>query len=169
MEAEHRQRQQQFLEKLGTGVAVFCSAPRAIMHNDVDYNFRQESNFYYLTGFNEPDAVAVFAPNHPEHRYILFVQPKDLSQEIWTGARLGVEAAKEQLGADAVYPIGELEQYLPRYLETGETLYYHFGHHEAFNQRILQHYQRLLASLPKRGTGPRTIFFFFKQKTAYEL
>ncbi|HIK34153.1 MAG TPA: aminopeptidase P N-terminal domain-containing protein [Thermosynechococcus sp. M98_K2018_005] len=157
MNAEYRQRQQQFLTKLGTGVAVFCSAPRAIMHNDVDYNFRQESNFYYLTGFNEPEAVAVFAPNHSEHRYVLFVQPKDLSQEIWTGARLGVEAAKEQLGADAVYPIGELEQHLPRYLETGDPLYYHFGHNERFNQVIFKHYQRLLTTLPKRGTGPRAI------------
>lgn len=157
MNAEYRQRQQRFLEKLGTGVAVFCSAPRAVMHNDVDYNFRQDSNFYYLTGFKEPEAVAVFAPNHPEHRYILFVQPKDLSQEIWTGTRLGVEGAKEQLGADAVYPIGELDERLPDYLATGDTLYYHFGHHEVFNQKILKHYQRLLATLPKRGTGPRAI------------
>lgn len=157
MKAEYQQRQQQFLEKLGSGVAVFCSAPRAIMHNDVDYNFRQDSNFYYLTGFNEPEAVAVFAPNHSEHRYVLFVQPKDLSQEIWTGARLGVEAAKEELGADAVYPISELEQHLPRYLETGDPLYYHFGHHERFNQIILKHYQQLLATRPKRGTGPRSI------------
>ncbi|URR36829.1 aminopeptidase P N-terminal domain-containing protein [Thermosynechococcus sp. HN-54] len=157
MKAEYQRRRQQFLEKLGSGVAVFCSAPRAVMHNDVDYNFRQESNFYYLTGFNEPEAVAVFAPNHSEHRYVLFVQPKDLSQEIWTGTRLGVEAAKEELGADVVYPIGELEQHLPRYLETGDPLYYHFGHNEHFNQLIVKHYQRLLATLPKRGTGPRAI------------
>ncbi|MGL6341569.1 MAG: aminopeptidase P N-terminal domain-containing protein, partial [Waterburya sp.] len=64
---EYRQRQQELMSKIGGGTAIFRSAPMATMHNDVEYNYRQDSSFYYLTGFNEPEAVAVFAPHHEEH------------------------------------------------------------------------------------------------------
>ena len=74
---EYHLRREQVMTKIGNGTAIFRSAPMATMHNDVEYTYRQDSSFYYLTGFNEPEAVAVFAPHHQEHRYILFVQPKD--------------------------------------------------------------------------------------------
>ena len=77
MESEYRQRREQVMAKISTGTAIFRSAPTAVMHNDVEYVYRQDSDFYYLTGFNEPEAVAVLAPHHGEHRFILFVQPKD--------------------------------------------------------------------------------------------
>ncbi|AFY61093.1 aminopeptidase P N-terminal domain-containing protein [Synechococcus sp. PCC 6312] len=154
MQADYQQRRETLKAKIGTGVAVFNSALRAVMHNDVEYNFRQDSDFYYLTGFNEPGAVAVFAPNHSEHQFILFVRPKDLEQEIWSGRRVGVDAAKDLFGADAVFPIAELDEKLPGYLETGDQIYYHLGRDEKFDQKILNHYQHLLQTLPKRGTGP---------------
>ncbi|MDS3861169.1 aminopeptidase P N-terminal domain-containing protein [Thermosynechococcaceae cyanobacterium BACA0444] len=154
MQADYQQRRETLKAKIGTGVAVFKSAPRAVMHNDVEYNFRQDSDFYYLTGFNEPGAVAIFAPNHSEHQFILFVRPKDLEQETWSGRRVGVDAAKDLCGADAVFPIAELDEKLPGYLETGDQIYYHLGRDEKFDQKILNHYQHLLRTLPKRGTGP---------------
>ncbi|WP_024544585.1 aminopeptidase P N-terminal domain-containing protein [Picosynechococcus sp. NKBG15041c] len=154
---EYQQRRQTFMAKLGQGTAIFRSAPHAVMHNDVEYNFRQDSDFYYLTGFNEPNAVAVFAPHHLEHQFILFVQPKDLAEETWVGYRAGVEGAQEKFGADIAYSIHELAEKLPDYLKGSDRLFYHFGRDEKFNQTILQHYQRLLATRSKRGTGPTAI------------
>ena len=152
--SEYQQRRQKLSTAIGKGVAVFKSAPHAVMHNDVEYVYRQDSDFYYLTGFNEAEAVAVLAPNHPEHQFILFVQPKNLAQEIWTGYRVGVEAAKELYGADIVYSIDELESKLAEYLITGDRIYYHLGLDSKFNERIIAHWQRLMGSYSKRGHCP---------------
>lgn len=152
--AEYRQRRETLMEKIGRGTAIFRSAPTAVMHNDVEYAFRQDSDFFYLTGFNEPKAVAVLAPHHPEHRFVLFVQPKDPERETWGGYRHGVEGAKEIFGADEAYPIQELDEKLPQYLEKADRLYYHLGRDRSFNDTVLSHWQRLIATYPKRGTGP---------------
>jgi len=157
MQAEYRQRREQLMAKIGTGTAIFRSAPMAVMHNDVEYAFRQDSDFFYLTGFNEPEAVAVLAPHHPEHQFVLFVQPKERDQEIWTGYRCGVEGAKELFGATEAYPIAELDEKLPQYLEKADRIYYHLGRDRTFNETILKHWQRLMATYPKRGTGPIAI------------
>lgn len=154
---EYQQRRERLMSKIGNGTAIFRSAPMAVMHNDVEYNYRQDSDFFYVTGFNEPEAVAVLAPHHEQHRYILFVQPKDLEKEIWTGYRAGVDGAKEIYGADEAYPITELNEKLLQYLEKAERIYYHLGRDRAFNNQILTHWQNLIASYPKRGTGPIAI------------
>ena len=151
---EYRQRQEQLMAKIGNGTAIFRSAPMATMHNDVEYTYRQDSSFYYLTGFNEPEAVAVFAPHHEEHRYILFVQPKDPEKETWTGYRCGVEGAKSIYGADEAYPINELDEKLPQYLVNADRIYYHLGNDRAFNEVILSHWQKLMRGYQKRGSAP---------------
>jgi Xaa-Pro aminopeptidase len=150
----YRQRRESLMSAMDNGVAVFRSAPMAVMHNDVEYNFRQDSDFFYLTGFDESDAVAVLSPHHEKHSFILFVQPKDPLLETWTGYRIGVDAAKEHYGADAVYPITELEQHLPGYLSPAKRLYYHFGRDRAFNDCILTHWQRFVAQYQRTGSGP---------------
>lgn len=157
MESEYRQRREQVMAKISTGTAIFRSAPTAVMHNDVEYVYRQDSDFYYLTGFNEPEAVAVLAPHHGEHRFILFVQPKDREKEVWSGYRCGVEGAKEIYGADMAYPITELDDKLPQYLQKAERIYYHLGRDSHFNDRMIRHYQNLLVTRPRRGTGPIAI------------
>ncbi|QIR36613.1 M24 family metallopeptidase [Tolypothrix sp. PCC 7910] len=157
MQAEYQQRRQQLMSKLGNGTAIFRSAPMAVMHNDVEYTYRQDSDFFYLTGFNEPQAVAVLAPHHPEHQFVLFVQPKDREKEVWTGYLCGVDAAKELYGADEAYPIHELDDKLPQYLEKADRIYYHLGRDRTFNDTVLKHYQSLLRTYPKRGTGPIAI------------
>ena len=154
---EYRQRQKELMSRIGGGTAIFRSAPMATMHNDVEYTYRQESSFYYLTGFNEPEAVAVFAPHHQEHQYILFVQPKDPEKETWTGYRTGVEAAKKIYGADEAYPITELNEKLPQYLVNADRIYYHLGNDEKFNQTIISHWQRLMRGYQKRGTAPTAL------------
>lgn len=157
MQSEYRQRQQAVLEALGQSTAIFCSAPMAVMHNDVDYLFRQDSDFFYLTGFDEPNAVAVLSQTHDEHKFVLFVQPKDKKKEIWNGYVTGVEAAKELYGADHVYPIAELGDKLTEYVMKAPRLYYHFGRDQAFNDRIIGLWQHLLRKKTKKGKGPVAI------------
>lgn len=157
MQREYQKRREELMAKIGNGTAIFRSAPVAVMHNDVEYAYRQDSDFYYLTGFNEENAVAVLAPHHAEHRFILFVQPKDKEKEVWTGYRVGVDAAKEKYGADEAYPISELDEKLPQYLEKADKIYYHLGRDRKFNETVLSHWQRLIATYSKRGTGPIAI------------
>ncbi|WP_448598618.1 Xaa-Pro aminopeptidase [Thermoleptolyngbya sp.] len=157
MQTEFAQRRQQLMDKIGKGTAIFRSAPQAVMHNDVEYNFRQDSDFFYLTGFDEPEAVAVLAPHHEEHRFVLFVRPKDPEKETWSGYRVGVEAAKERFGADAVYPIDELDEKLTQYVEKADRIYYRLGRDRPFNDKILGLWQRLMRGYPRRGTGPTAI------------
>ncbi|MFM6324401.1 MAG: aminopeptidase P N-terminal domain-containing protein [Microcystis panniformis] len=154
---EFQHRRQQVMEKIGNGTAIFRSAPMAVMHNDVEYTYRQDSDFFYLTGFNEPEAVAVLAPHHPEHQFILFVQPKDPEKETWTGYLHGVEGAKEIFAADEAYSIEELEEKLPQYLEKADRIYYHLGRDKTFNTDVLKHWQKLIATFPRRGTGPTAL------------
>jgi len=154
---EYRERREQLMAKIGSGTAIFRSAPAAVMHNDVEYAYRQDSDFFYLTGFNEAEAVAVLAPHHEEHKFVLFVQPKDLEKETWHGYRAGVEGAKELYGADEAFPIAELAEKLPKYLEKADRIYYHFGRDRTFDQTVLNHWQRLMATYPKRGTGPTAV------------
>ena len=149
-QAQYRQRREQLMAKIDGGTAIFRSAPEAGRHN----TFRQDSDFFYLTGFNEADAVAVLAPHHDEHRFVLFVQPKDWQKEVWTGYRVGVDAAKERYGADEVYSIAELEEKLPQYLAKADRIYYHWGPDDAFNQTVLDQWQSLLRQYQKKGIGP---------------
>ena len=157
MQAEYRQRRDALMSKIGNGTAIFRSAPMAVMHNDVEYAYRQDSDFFYLTGLNEAEAVAVLAPHHEEHKFILFVQPKDITKEVWSGYVTGVDAAKEKYGADEAYPINELNEKLPQYLLNADKIYYRLGRDKPFNDTVLTHYQRLLRTYPKRGTGPTAI------------
>ena len=157
MQAEYRQRRDALMSKIGSGTAIFRSAPMAVMHNDVEYAYRQDSDFFYLTGLNEAEAVAVLAPHHDEHKFILFVQPKDITKEVWSGYVTGVDAAKEKYGADEAYPINELNEKLPQYLLNADKIYYRLGRDKSFNETILTHYQRLLRTYPKRGFGPTAI------------
>ncbi len=157
MQAEYQQRRDALMSKIGNGTAIFRSAPMAVMHNDVEYAYRQDSDFFYLTGLNEAEAVAVLAPHHEEHKFILFVQPKDITKEVWSGYVTGVDAAKEKYGADEAYPINELDEKLPQYLLNADKIYYRLGRDKPFNDTVLTHYQRLLRTYPKRGTGPTAI------------
>ena len=127
----------EFLAKMEPdSVAIFASAHEVRRNQDTDFEFRQDTDFYYLTRLNEPDCVAVLAPNHPEHKYVLFVRPRKREEEIWTGLRAGVEGAVRDFGADAAYDIAELDRVLPKYLQNVHTLYYRFGQRAEFDQKV---------------------------------
>lgn len=134
----------EFMEKMEPdSVAVFPGAHEIRRNADTDFEFRQETDFYYLTRLNEPDCVAVIAPDHPEHKYILFVRPRIREEEIWTGIRTGVDGAVGIHGADAAYDISRLDEVLPKYLQSVEKLYYKFGGDGKFDQRIISAITRI--------------------------
>lgn len=123
----HAERRREFLEALGDRVAVIVGGTEAVRNYDVDYEFRQDSEFYFLTGFGEPDAVAIFDPNHASEKYVLFVRPRDREMEIWNGYRAGVEGAVEFFEADAAYPVSELPTQLTEHLIGAPRLVYQLG------------------------------------------
>lgn len=123
----YKARREQALSAFHGGVAVIPSASIVRRNNDTEYEFRQNSDFYYLTGFDEPDAVLVLAPEHPEHCTVLFLRERDRAMEIWNGRRLGVDAAAKTLGVDIAYPIDSLADELPNYLCNVDTVYYALG------------------------------------------
>jgi Xaa-Pro aminopeptidase len=107
------ERRKRFMARLGEGVCVLAGPGEKLRAGDVHYKFRQDSDLLYLTGFEEPDTVAVFAPGHSESRFVLFVRPRDPAGESWTGRRAGIEGAVEQFGADKAYPLSDLDRMLP--------------------------------------------------------
>jgi len=119
------------------GVALLPSAPIAIRNNDVEHEYRQDSDFHYLAGFDEPESVLVLSTEHPDHRMVLFVRPRDPEREVWDGARAGVEGAVAEFGADAAFPIAELPTRLPDYLQNHDRLMYRFGKDRAFDDKVL--------------------------------
>ena len=153
----HEDRREAFKKKIVGGVAILPSAVQAMRTHSTEYRYRQDANFYYLTGFDEPEAVCVIAPDHPEHQYILFVRPRVPEQEVWTGKRAGVEGAKERFGADAAYPIEDFDEKIPEYIGTSERLYYGFGVNEAFNQKIIALLKESRRNRLRNGTGPTTL------------
>jgi Xaa-Pro aminopeptidase len=132
-------RRQRFAEAIGDALAIIPGAQEAPRNGDVLYEFRQSSDFFFLTGFDEPDAVAVFNPQHAKERVVLFVRSRDREAEIWTGRRAGVEGAVAIYGADAAYPIAHLDEKLREYLLERPTLYYRLGHpvHDARITRLI--------------------------------
>jgi len=148
----------EFMQKMEpSSVAVFAGAHEIKRNHDADFEFRQETDFYYLTRLNEPDCVAVLAPGHPEHKYVLFVRPRIREEEIWTGIRAGVEGAISKHGADAAYDIGKLTEVLPKYLQNAEKLYYRFGNNEHYDHKVISTIKHLREQVRKGIYAPTVI------------
>lgn len=121
----HRMR---LAERIGTGgIAVVPAAGETVRNHDVTHRFRQDSDFYYLTGFEEPDAVCVISPGHPDGDFHLFVRPRDREQETWNGLRAGVEGARSRYHADSAAELAKLDERLPRLMLGRDTLFYRLG------------------------------------------
>jgi Xaa-Pro aminopeptidase len=120
------ERRERLLAQITDGAIIIPAGHLLTRNHDVDFEFRQQSPFWYLTGFGEPDAVAVFRPGHSEP-FALFVLPRDPRLETWTGLRTGVDAAKEKFGADLAFSTAELETELPKLIADYENIYYAVG------------------------------------------
>ena len=148
-----RERRQQLAEALGDGLAIIPGAQEAMRNQDGQYRFRQRSDFFFLTGFDEPDAVAVINPTSAKERFVLFVRPRDRDVELWSGRRAGTEGAITTYGADAAYPIGQLEQKLREYALDRPTLYYALGN-AAYDPKITKLLTGLRAVKSRGQTVP---------------
>jgi Xaa-Pro aminopeptidase len=128
MSNRHEEARRRLAEVVGPdGLAVVPAAHEIIRNHDVAHPFRQDSFFWYLTGFDEPESVAVIAPGHDDGDFTLFVRPKDPDLEVWTGIRAGTEGAKKAHGADAAYELAELDDVLERMMHGREVLWYTTG------------------------------------------
>ncbi len=147
-------RREAFVKQMGEGVAIFPAAPLSIRSHDTEYRYRQDNDFYYLTGFPEPESLCLLSPQHDTERFILFVRPRDKDREVWTGRRFGAERAKEIFGADAAYSIDKLDEILPQHLATAEKVYYALGRNEPMNAKILELMNRGRMMRQRSGRGP---------------
>ena len=153
----------QFADAIGDGIAVIPAAGLKVRNDDVDHEFRQDSDLFFLTGFDEPDAVAVFNPNHHEERYVLFVRPRDREMEIWNGYRAGAEGAVADYGADAAYPLTELAGKLREYVVGRPALFYPYGNatHDGMINAVLGQARRFRERdgrpVPDSISDPRAI------------
>jgi Xaa-Pro aminopeptidase len=148
-----RDRRDRFMHRLGGAAAVIPAAPLVTHHADVEHAFRQNSDFWYLTGFDEPGAVALFLPHKTENPFVMFVAPKEPSAEVWNGFRWGCEGAVEQFGADLAHPIEELDQKLAGYLEGAEGIAFRVGRHPKVEPLVLAAWAQQLDRAPRSGSA----------------
>jgi Xaa-Pro aminopeptidase len=151
---ELTRRRERLSRRVSAAAVLLVSAPRAIRSNDDHYPYRQDSDFHYLTGFDEPEAVALLLPGENRPRYLLFVRPRDPVRETWDGRRSGVEGAVSVHGADEAFPIGELGERLPLLLEGIDTVYLPFGRDDELAAAVRAAVRRARAGRQRRGTGP---------------
>src|SRR5215469_7453991 len=150
------ERRRRFMDAIGDGLAILPSAPVAVRSADVEFVYRQDNDFYYLTGFAEPESIAMFAPG-ADDAFVLFVRPRDKERETWTGRRAGVEGAVSAYGANRAYGTDEFQRVAPRYLERAERIYYPLAVNERIDTRMLDMLKTAAAMRPRVGSGPNAL------------
>ncbi|MCP1727527.1 Xaa-Pro aminopeptidase [Natronospira proteinivora] len=135
---EFERRRRQLMRIMGDdAVAILPAAPEQRRSRDIFHPYRQDSDFFYLTGFPEPEAVMVLIPGRAHGEYILFCRDADEDREAWDGARITPDGACQDFGADDAFPIGDMDDILPGLLEGRERIFYAMGREPAFDRRVL--------------------------------
>ena len=135
---EYSRRRKKLMDMMGNeSVAIIPTAPVYIRNRDVEFPFRPDSDFYYLTGYPEQEAVVVLIPDRDHGEYVLFCRENDPVMETWNGRRAGLEGSINQYGADDAFPIDDLDEILPGLLENRERIFYTMGNNVTFDQRVL--------------------------------
>ncbi|MDK1019543.1 MAG: aminopeptidase P N-terminal domain-containing protein [Actinomycetota bacterium] len=155
-QTRYAQRRATFMERLGDTIAIVPAGRHQARNGDVAHAFRQNSDFFFLTGFPEPESVAIFDPSHPTEQYTLFVRPRDPEMESWNGRRAGVDGAVEQYAANAAHTLDELDEWLRRRLVGRSTIGYTHG--SPGSDRVLDALKTARAHSRRAGvTTPETI------------
>lgn len=135
---EYAKRRKILMQKIGpSGIVILASTPITQRNGDYDHPYRQQSDFYYMTGFEEPESVAVLVPKRKAGEFILFNRKKDRNKELWEGTRAGQKDACKIFGADQAFPIEELEKMLPELLQEREEIHYALGIDKSFDKILL--------------------------------
>lgn len=152
---EFATRRAELMSKVGAkGVVILPAAPVYHRNGDTDYPYRQHSDFYYLTGFEEPEAVAVLLPNSVGGEFVLFSRVRDRAEEVWTGYRAGQEGARQVFKANKAFPIQEFEKILPDLLEDREEIHYTLGIQPQFDELILRVVNKLRGKIRRGVQSP---------------
>ncbi|WPU55284.1 aminopeptidase P N-terminal domain-containing protein [Stenotrophomonas acidaminiphila] len=152
--AEYAHRRRQLMEAAGDdAILVLPAAPERVRSNDTHYPYRQDSDFWYLCGFPEPEAVLVLIPGRRHGETILFCRERDPEREAWDGPREGQEGAVARYGMDDAYPIEDLDDILPGLLEGRSRVYYHFGRDADFDLKLIGWVNRVRSQV-RHGAQP---------------
>jgi len=136
---EFTRRRKQLLKMLEPGdIAILPAANMKIRNRDAEYRYRPDSDFYYLTGFPEPEAVAVFIPGRKHGEYVLFCRERDPVMETWVGKRAGQDGACDEYGAADSFPINDIDDILPGLMENTERVFYTMGNNAKFDERVIK-------------------------------
>ena len=141
---EFFKRRQRLLHMLEPGsIAILPAAPERTRSRDVEHPYRSDSDFFYLTGFPEPEAIAVLLPGRKQGQFVLFCRERDPEMETWNGRRAGLEGAMERFGADDAFPISDIDDILPGLMENKERVYYSMGTHPDLDQHMIEWLNRV--------------------------
>jgi len=152
---EFQKRRRQLMRMVGPGgIVILPAAPVRTRSRDVEYRYRQDSDFYYMTGFAEPEAVAVLVPGRGKHEYLLFCREKDSKREQWDGLRAGQGGAVEHYGADDAFPIEDLDDILPGIMESCSRVFYTMGQYAEFDARMAEWLNTLRSRLSRGVQTP---------------
>ncbi|GIZ13935.1 Xaa-Pro aminopeptidase [Pseudomonas sp. NCCP-436] len=135
-------------------IAILPAAPVYIRNRDVEHVYRQDSDFQYLTGFPEPEAVMALIPGREHGEYVLFCRERDPERELWDGLRAGQDGAIRTYGADDAFPIGDIDDILPGLIEGRERVYYAIGCNQEFDQRLMEWINHIRAKARQGATPP---------------
>ena len=158
IKSEFKRRRRELMRMMGPGsIAILPTAPLLIRNRDVHYPYRPDSDFYYLTGFSEPEAVLVLIPGRKQAEYIIFNRERDPKMEQWDGARAGQEGAVELYDADDAFPIGDLDDILPRMMEQCERVFYAMGCNADLDKRLSAWINHIRCESRSGAQGPAEI------------
>lgn len=156
--ADFAQRRTDLIQQMApNSVAILSAAPERLRNSNTEYAYRQDSYFWYLTGFPEPEAVAVLVADGGRGRFILFCRDRDKTMEIWNGVRAGQEGAKRDYGAEEAYSIQEIDERLPKLLENRGRIYANLGASAAFDQQLMGWVNQVRAKV-RQGINAPTAF-----------
>lgn len=150
-------RRKRLLDRIGDGIVVIPAAPELLKSRDTEVRYRQSSDFFYFTGFPEPESLAVLRREGGSDTLTLFVRERDPDREVWTGSRIGVDGARASFGADAAYAIADLRTRLPELLKGAEAIHYPIGQDLLLDGFVREALLRARRTRPRSGTGPTAI------------
>ena len=152
---EYVRRRRQLMRMAGRdAIVIVPAAPERVRSNDSHYPYRQDSDFHYLSGFPEPDAVLALIPGREQGEMILFCRERDAERERWDGARAGTEGAVRDYGFDDAFPIDDIDDILPGMIEGRSRVYYHFGRDPEFDLKLIGWVNRVRADVRKGAVPP---------------
>ncbi|BFN25982.1 Xaa-Pro aminopeptidase [Pseudomonas sp. SCT] len=156
--SEYARRRKALMEQMEpNSIAILPAAPMYIRNRDVEHVYRQDSDFQYLSGFPEPEAVIALIPGREHGEYVLFCRERDPERELWDGLRAGQDGAISEYGADDAFPIGDIDDILPGLIEGRDRVYYAIGTNEAFDHRLME-WIKTIRGKARQGAQPPSEF-----------